>query len=139
MLAATSTDLTAFARRGGRLLVYHGWSDQNIPPRESVRYHDGVVATMGRERAAEVMRLFMVPGMGHCGGGDGPNEFDRLTALEDWREHGKAPDTIVASQIRDGRVVRTRPLCVYPRIATYRGSGSVDRAESFACTLPSPD
>jgi feruloyl esterase len=139
VLAATSTDLTAFSRHGGRLLVYHGWSDQNIPPRESVHYHDGVVATMGKEKAAEVMRLFMVPGMGHCGGGDGPNEFDRLTALEDWREHGKAPDVIVASQIRDGRVVRTRPLCAYPRIATYRGSGNVNHAESFACTLPSSE
>jgi feruloyl esterase len=133
VLAATSTELTPFVTRGGKLLMYHGWSDQNIPPRESVTYYKGLLKTMGRPKVAEGVRLFMVPGMGHCGGGDGPNEFDMLAALEQWREHGRAPSEILASQRSEGRVIRTRPLCPYPQIAKYKGSGSVDRAENFAC------
>jgi len=133
VLAATSTELTPFVKRVGKLLIYHGWSDQNIPPRESVTYYKGLLQTMGREKVAEGVRLFMVPGMGHCGGGDGPNEFDMLAALEKWREQGKAPGEILASQRNDGHVIRTRPLCPYPQIAKYKGSGSVDRAENFAC------
>jgi feruloyl esterase len=133
VLAATSTELTPFVSRGGRLLMYHGWSDQNIPPRESVTYYNELLSTMGRQKVAEGVRLFMVPGMGHCGGGDGPNEFDMLAALEQWREHGKAPNEVLASQRNEGRVTRTRPLCPYPQIAKYKGSGSVDRAESFVC------
>jgi feruloyl esterase len=133
VLAATSPQLTPFITRGGRLLIYHGWSDQNIPPGESVAYYRAVVKTIGQERSAAGIRLFMVPGMGHCGGGDGPNEFDPLAALEVWREQGKAPDRIIASQIQEGRAVRTRPLCPYPRIARYKGSGSLDHADSFVC------
>jgi len=133
VLAATSTELTPFVTRGGRLLMYHGWSDQNIPPRESVTYYNELLKTMGRQKVTEGVRLFMVPGMGHCGGGDGPNEFDMLAALEQWREHAKAPNEILASQRNEGRVIRTRPLCPYPQIAKYKGSGSVDRAENFAC------
>jgi feruloyl esterase len=78
----------------------------------------------------------MVPGMGHCGGGQGPNEFDMLAVLEQWREQGKAPAQILASQSTQGRVVRTRPLCPYPAIAKYKGAGSIDRAESFSCAAP---
>jgi feruloyl esterase len=85
---------------------------------------------------SDSVRLFMVPGMGHCGGGDGPNTFDVLAALEMWREHGHAPDSILASKVADGQVVRTRPLCPYPQVAKYKGTGSIDRAESFACTAP---
>jgi feruloyl esterase len=133
VLSATSTELTTFVSRGGKLLIYHGWSDQNIPPRESVNYYNRVVTTMGKEKVTESVRLFMVPGMGHCGGGDGPNEFDMLGVLEQWREHGKTPAKILASQVNEGRVVRTRPLCPYPQIAKYKGSGSIDRAENFSC------
>ena len=133
ILAATSTDLSPFVSRGGKLLMYHGWADQNIPPRESIAYYNGVVKTMGEAKVAGAVRLFMVPGMGHCGGGDGPNEFDMLAALEQWREQGKAPSEILASQVSEGRVTRTRPLCPYPQIARYKGTGSVDRAENFAC------
>lgn len=134
VLAATSTDLTAFVSRGGKLLMYHGWGDQNIPPRESVNYYNELVKTMGKEKVADAVRLFMVPGMGHCGGGDGPNEFDMLAAIEQWRERGQAPAGILASQVKEGRVWRTRPLCPYPQIATYKGAGSIDRAENFVCT-----
>ena len=88
---------------------------------------------MGAEKVSEAVRLFMVPGMGHCGGGDGPNEFDMLAALEQWREQGKAPSEILASQMIEGRVTRTRPLCPYPQIARYKGTGSIDRAENFVC------
>jgi feruloyl esterase len=136
ILSATSADLTPFVSRGGRLLIYHGWSDQNIPPRGSVSYYDQLVKTMGQEKVSDAVRLFMVPGMGHCGGGDGPNEFDTLAVLEQWREQGKVPTEIVASQVNEGRVLRTRPLCPYPQIAKYKGSGSVDRAENFVCMAP---
>jgi len=133
ILSATSTELTPFVSRGGKLLIYHGWADQNIPPRESVNYYKGLVKTMGKEKISDAIRLFMVPGMGHCGGGDGPNEFDMLAVLEHWREDGKAPSEILASQVSGGHVSRTRPLCPYPQIAMYRGAGSVDRAENFGC------
>jgi feruloyl esterase len=133
VLAATSTQLSPFASRGGKLLIYHGWADQNIPPRESVNYYNGLMKTMGRQKVDDAVRLFMVPGMGHCGGGEGPNEFDMLAVLEHWREDGKAPSEILASQTRAGQVVRTRPLCPYPQIAKYKGIGSIDRAENFVC------
>jgi feruloyl esterase len=81
-------------------------------------------------------RLFMVPGMNHCGGGDGPNTFDMLSALEQWKEQGKAPNQILASHMTDGKVDRTRPLCPYPQTAKYKGSGSTDDAANFACMAP---
>ena len=81
-------------------------------------------------------RLFMAPGMGHCGGGEGPNAFDALTVMEQWVEQGQAPDRIVASRTRDGAVDRTRPLCPYPQLAVYTGTGSTDDAENFVCQMP---
>ena len=135
ILAATSTDLTPFANRGGKLLIYHGWEDQNIPPRSSVSYYTQLLSTMGR-REEDAVKLYMVPGMGHCGGGSGPNQFDMIAALEQWRERGRAPGAIIASRVEDGRVTRTRPLCPYPQMATYTGSGSIDRAENFVCAAP---
>jgi feruloyl esterase len=135
-LAATSWDLSKFVGRGGKLLIYHGWEDQNIPPLSSVEYYNGVVKTMGKDKIADSVRLFMVPGMGHCGGGDGPNQFDMTTALEKWREQGQAPAQILAAQSTDGKVVRTRPLCPYPQMAKYKGSGSIDQAENFVCSAP---
>jgi feruloyl esterase len=135
VLAATSTDLKPFVARGGKMLIYHGWEDQNIPPRSSVNYFSQLKLAMGRD-VENAVRLFMVPGMGHCGGGSGPNEFDMIAALEQWREQGKAPGSILASRVEDGRVTRTRPLCPFPQIAKYSGNGSVDRAESFACAAP---
>ena len=81
------------------------------------------------------MWLYMVPGMGHCGGGEGPNVFDVLTAMERWRENGEVPKEIIASQITKGSVSRTRPLCPYPQVAKYIGTGSTDQAENFICRL----
>ena len=78
----------------------------------------------------------MVPGMAHCGGGEGPNTFDMLAALEQWRENGTAPAQIMASHMTDGKVDRTRPLCPYPQLAQFKGSGSTDQAENFVCNAP---
>ena len=136
ILAATSTDLTPFVDRGGKLLIYHGWEDQNISPSMSVGYYTDVQETMGKDAVADAVRLFMVPGMGHCRGGDGPDSFDMLAALEQWREQGETPAQILATKVTDGRVARTRPLCPYPQVAKYKGTGSIDQAENFACTAP---
>ena len=136
ILSAMSTDLKPFVGRGGKLLIYHGWEDQNISPRMSVEYYEKVQATMGKASVDSAVKLFMVPGMGHCGGGDGPNEFDMIATLEEWREKGKTPTQILASKVSDGQVVRTRPLCPFPQVAKYKGTGSIDKAESFACSAP---
>jgi feruloyl esterase len=133
-LSPTSPDLKSFAGRGGKLLVYHGWADQNVAPRSSVKYYEKVVDLMGRRQADAAVRLFFAPGMAHCGGGEGPNTFDALTALEQWREQGEAPTRIIASHLTaNGQIDRTRPLCPYPQMATYKGTGSIDQAESFIC------
>ena len=116
--------------------MYHGWEDQNIPPRGSIGYYEGVVATMGKEQANAAVRLYMVPGMGHCGGGDGPNQFDVVAALDEWRDKGRAPNAIVASKVENGHVTRTRPLCPHPQVAKYNGTGDINRAESFTCGTP---
>ena len=91
----------------------------------------------GAAKTTESVRLFMVPGMGHCGGGEGPNTFDMVSALEQWVEHGKAPTEIIASHSTNGVVDRTRPLCPYPQVATYKGTGSTDEAANFVCKAPS--
>jgi feruloyl esterase len=122
-----------FVRRGGKLLMYHGWSDQLVGPLTSVNYYDSVVKALGAAKARDAVALFMVPGMGHCGGGEGPNTFDMLGALEQWVEHGKAPRRVTASHASSGAVDRTRPLCPYPQRATYTGSGSIDDAANFVC------
>ena len=92
-----------------------------------------VSKVLGQTKTQESVRLFMVPGMGHCSGGEGPNTFDMLTALEQWVEHGKPPDQVLASHSTNGTVDRTRPLCPYPQLATYKGAGSIDEAASFVC------
>ena len=133
-LNAMDANIKSFLNRGGKIIQYHGWGDPQISPRSSVNYYNSVLDTLGG--ASQVMgsyRLFMVPGMAHCGGGDGTSTFDMLAALEQWVEAKKAPERIEASRIRDGQVDRTRPLCPYPQIAVYRGSGSTDESANFAC------
>jgi len=140
---AVSPDLRSFRANGGKLIQYHGWSDPDIPPMNSINYYESVVR--GESRSAgheslhdtrEFYRLFMVPGMQHCAGGPGPSRFDMLGALDQWVEQGKAPDHIVAAHATNGVVDRTRPLCAYPEEAHYKGSGSTDDAVNFVCMVP---
>ena len=131
---ALDPDLTAFFSRGGKLLQYHGWSDPQISPASSVLYHESVLQAMGgANKVDSSYRLFMVPGMAHCGGGEGTSTFDMLSALEQWVEKGKTPDSIPAARVRDGKTDRTRPLCPYPQVARYKGTESTDEAANFAC------
>lgn len=133
------SDLSDFRKAGGKLLMYHGWNDPRLAPIYSINYRNEVVERLGGKpgKTDEFFRLFMVPGMGHCSGGEGPNSFDALTALEKWVEKGVEPERIVASHANASGVVdRTRPLCAYPKIAKYKGNGSIDDAKSFACVEP---
>jgi feruloyl esterase len=114
--------------------MYTGWADPVVPPQDTVAYYDAVVKAMGGlQSTREFFRFFLAPGMGHCSGGPGPNQFDHLTALEQWIEKGVAPDKMIASHIVNGKVDRTRPLCLYPQVARWKGTGSTDEAANFTC------
>jgi feruloyl esterase len=132
VINARDPNLKAFVARGGKLIQYHGWADPQIPSGSSTDYYESVLKTMGR-KVTDNYRLFMVPGMAHCGGGDGPASFDMLTALEQWVEQKKAPDTIPAAHVTNGQPDRTRILCPYPKVAAYTGSGDQNDAKNFVC------
>jgi feruloyl esterase len=153
---ASSADLSKFRSRGGKILMYSGWADPTGPPMDAVDYYKRVEEASGaRQNTESFFRLFMVPGMAHCGGGPGPNIFggygppapvspeikhdserDVLSALVRWVEKGSAPEYIIASHVTDARVDRTRPICPYPKIARWKGKGSSDDARNFTCTQP---
>jgi feruloyl esterase len=133
---ALDPNLKAFYDRGGKIVQYHGWNDPQISPRVSSMYYERVVDTVGEAAVRDHHRLFMVPGMAHCGGGEGTSEFDMMRVLEQWVESGEAPDSVAASRVVNGRVDRTRPLCAYPAVARYDGTGSLDEAENFSCVTP---
>jgi hypothetical protein len=153
-LNATDPNLLPFERRGGKLILYHGWSDAAIPPLNTVNYYKSVVARLGQAQTRSFVRLYMVPGMQHCGGGPGPSFFGQLgvvkasdpahnvsVALERWVEKGVAPDSIIATKYVNPfhpsqGVEMTRPLCSYPQIAKYKGPGSPNDAANFVCALP---
>jgi feruloyl esterase len=126
--------LANFAKHKGKLLLYHGWADQQVAPGSTVDfYHQAVESSRDPGNASNWIRLFMVPGMGHCSGGEGPDTFDKISVLEQWVEQGRAPDRIIASHLTAGKPDRTRPLCPYPQIARYQGTGSIDDAANFVC------
>jgi feruloyl esterase len=134
-ITANDPNLKQFFSHGGKLLMYHGWTDPLIAPENSINYYTAVLDKMGgAARASSSIRLFMVPGMDHCGGGEGPNSFDSVNVIEQWVEKGNAPAQIIASHLAGGKVDRTRPLCTYPQVARYNGSGSIDEAANFVCT-----
>jgi hypothetical protein len=150
ILNAADANLKPFQARGGKLILYHGWSDAAIPAQSTIQYYQSVEKKMGAQQAAQFVRLYMVPGMEHCGGGASPNSFgqggvpmsdaqhDIDAALERWVEQGTAPAEVIASKLKPGagpanNVVRTRPLCPYPQTAHYKGSGNTDDAANFVC------
>ena len=132
---AKNLDLSAFRERGGKLLMTYGWADAILQPLMGVNYYERASARNGAG-TENFFRLFMVPGMAHCSGGIGPDQHDSVTAIIDWVEADRAPDSIVARKIVDGDTVRSRPLCPYPQVARYDGTGSIDTAENFSCENP---
>jgi len=132
------SELAAFWRKGGKLLIYHGYDDLVISPYRSIWFYEDLAEKNGGyEKLQRQARLFMVPGMLHCSGGPGPNTFDTLSALEDWVEKGVSPDGIVASHSTGSAINRTMPICKFPEQAHYKGSGEVTEAENWTC--PSKD
>jgi hypothetical protein len=160
LMATDNPDLSAFRKRGGKLIMYHGWADNLIMAEGTTLYWDAVTQAMaGADVPLDFAKLYMVPGMGHCGGGPGPNQFaqgssgngsiafvpadathDVFRALMAWSEKGTAPQSIIATKFPNDDatqpVLTTRPLCPYPQVATYNGSGSTDDATNFACANP---
>ena len=137
-----STDLAEFRRAGGKLILWHGWSDPFITPLHTIAYYDKLAAHFaapgtGKDAAlaqvSDFARLFLAPGVMHCGRGPGPDTFDSIGALQAWVEHGTAPDSMIAAHKTAGRVDRTRPLCAYPHKAVYDGKGDSNDAASFSC------
>jgi feruloyl esterase len=131
---AVNPDLGKFKASGGKLLLSHGWSDTGITPETTIWYYKNVLDRMGEDQS-DWIRLFLEPGMGHCGGGPGINTFDSIGTLEQWVEKGMAPDQIMGI----GRDGLTRPLCPYPQYADYKGTGDLKKAENWACKEPAPE
>ncbi len=135
ILDADNPDLSSFAARKGKLIIWHGWSDPALNPVATIGYYNRVAARDAR--APSYVRLFLEPGVLHCGGGPGPSDVPWMKAITDWVESGHAPDQIVATKAdTSGRTIRSRPLCAYPRRAVYKRAGSSDDAASFVCRAP---
>jgi hypothetical protein len=135
-LAAMDPALFAFRRGGGKLLLWHGWNDQHISPQSTLAYYDAMRDTMGAANVDSFAKLYLFPGMAHCGGGEGPNTFDILTPVMAWVEGGRQPARIVATSVVGGAVTRSRPVFPYPTVARYDGTGSVDDAANFVGHTP---
>jgi len=143
LMDATDPDLRRFLEdEGGKLMLYHGWSDSLSSARATVQYFDALVAASfggDLQAAGESTRLFLAPGMGHCSGGPGPNTWDKLDALVDWVENGTAPQSILATHSSNGVIDNERPLCPWPQQAVYTGpAGGQDNpanwvAQNFSC------
>jgi len=131
LVNADNPNLKAFQRRGGKIIFYHGWADNAFPAAATIQYYEQIQRVMGGQKKTEAFaRLFLVPGMLHCGGGPGCHQADYLSALEAWVEQGKAPDQIIGTGTNPAR---TRPLCAFPKVARYKGSGDVNNAANFGC------
>jgi feruloyl esterase len=128
---AVNPDLSQFKKRGGKLLLTHGWADTGITPETTIWYYDSVLDKMGKDQS-DWVRLFMAPGMGHCGGGPGVNSFDSIGTIEKWVEKGTAPNEMLGT----GAQGLTRPLCPYPQYAEYKGTGDLKSASNWACKAP---
>jgi feruloyl esterase len=126
-------DLQPFFDRGGKLLLYHGWSDPQVPPLATIAYFNAVLKATNRASRGTGIELYMQPGVNHCWGGDGPDTFDAVGALDRWMRSGRAPARITALHVSPDGVDRTRPLCPYPQVAEYVGTGSIDEAGNFRC------
>jgi feruloyl esterase len=133
----TDPNLHAFFARGGKLLLYHGWADPQIPPLDTIDYFNAVLNASGRSARGRSIQLYMLPGVSHCDGGEGPDRFDAVAALDEWFDTGHAPPRIVATHETDGTAARTRPICPYPQRAVYSGSGSLDQEKNFICEIGS--
>jgi len=166
VLNSADPNMKAFQSRGGKLILYHGWSDNSISPLNSINYYESIQATMGKQQADSFVRLYMVPGMQHCVGGPGPDDFGQLgippvndpqhniyQALEDWTEKGTPPSTVIAAKLeaetsagsvqgasalatQAAKPKMTRPLCPHPQKAKYKGQGDPNQATSFTCENP---
>jgi len=137
VLGSSNPDMKAFFSRGGKLLLYHGWSDPQVTPLNTISFFNKVVALQGSAVVGKSVQLYMVPGMNHCQGGPGTDTFDKMGAVEQWLRTGTAPDRIPASHLTNGVVDRTRPLCPFGQVAKWNGSGSADDAANFACVAES--
>jgi feruloyl esterase len=136
VIEASDPNLAAFKARGGKLLLYHGWADPGPAPENTIDYYEAVSSKLGGKQD-DWMRLFLLPGVGHCGGGVGPDQADFLGALERWREKGEAPGRITATRSGRGSLSpMSRPLCPHPQVARYSGTGSTDDETNFACVAP---
>ena len=128
-------DLAPLKKRGGKIIQYSGWADQQVNPLPGITYYETVNKRMGGAATRDFYRLFMVPGMFHCGGGPGCGSVDWLAALMDWVEKGAAPAQLMGAHLEKGQATRTRPLCPYPQVARYKGTGSTDEAANFECRV----
>ena len=135
---AAGAGLAAFKARKGKLILWHGWADQLIYAEGTIDYYERVRKRMGTG-TAEFLRLFMAPGVAHCGGGPGPAPVGHFEDLVKWVEQGVAPEALRASGKTAGGGVRMRPLCAYPLVARYKGTGSIDEAANFVCAAAAPD
>jgi feruloyl esterase len=156
-LDSTDPDLRPFIKRGGKLIIYHGWNDPAISALNTIHYYEAALKTTGSSELKSSVRLYMAPGVQHCGGGPGPDSFgqfgstpsggpndpahDMYSALEQWAEKDVAPEAIIATKLEGEGPARhatmTRPLCPYPQLAKYKGSDNPNDAANFACTAPS--